>query len=106
MIQEYSRKVNDLYFKLEERLGMEEAEKLIGDLDDLYYTSLGFSEEEKQDLTKTFGKETYITESYENIPKYLKLVVVRECEDDMVLCMSKAEAYYLVPKKYLANEPS
>lgn len=44
-----------------------------------------------------------ITEDYENIPKYLKLYIIREYEDEMVLCISTAEEVYLVPKNLLDN---
>lgn len=104
MIMEYSKKVNELYFELEKMHDSNVAEKLIEDLDKLEYKFLGF--EEGEDLSKYFdeGKETYITEAYENIPRYLKLYMIRECEDDMVLCVSTADSYYLVPKKLLATE--
>jgi hypothetical protein len=102
MIQNYANEVNKLYFKLEEMFNMEKAEELIGSLDKLEYKFLGF--EENEDLSKIFETEPkYIIEQYENIPKYLKLHVIRECEDDMVLCSSTAETFYLVPKNLLAD---
>jgi hypothetical protein len=102
MIKEYADKVDELYFKLEEEFETNKAEKLVGDLDRLQYKFLGF--EENEDFNKYFEQEPkYLTEVYEDAPKYLMLYVIREYENEMVLCISTSDSFYLIPKSLLAD---
>lgn len=104
MIKEYEKEIFNLYKRLEEKgFSDDEAAEIVGDLDFLgdKFLNIEFGHPlfERMDSVEP----TFITEDYENIPKYLKLYIIREYEDEMVLCMSTAEEVYLVPKNLLDN---
>lgn len=48
------------------------------------------------------NKDTYITEPYEDIDRYIKLHVIYEYDNGMVLCSTTSEMICLVPKELLA----
>lgn len=101
MIKEYEEEINKVFSRLEERgINYEEAASIVGDLDFLHDKFLGL-DWEKISQRMDEVEPTFITKDYEDIPKYLKLYIIYDCEDDMALCLSTAETVYLVPKELL-----
>lgn len=50
------------------------------------------------------NKDTYITEDYERVQKYIRLNIIYEYDNGLALCENTVGSIYLVPQKLLANE--
>lgn len=104
MIKEYEKEINNVYKRLQDKgISYDEAAEFIGELDFLGDKFLGVEWDSPLFERMDTVEPTFITEQYEKIPKYLKLYIIRECEDDMFLCISTAEDIHLVPKNLLDN---
>lgn len=103
VIRKFGNEVTEVYFRLKEKgFPEDEIEEILGDLNtlDMDMLNLNWSEIDKR---MDEIEPTFIKEEYDNIAKFLKLYILRDCEDNMALCISTAQEVYLVPKNLLDN---
>lgn len=110
IIMTYDKEINNVFERMQGKgFSYDEVAEHIGELDFVGIKYLGIDYENLQKIESRMDEvePTYITESYSDgfhtAPKYQKLYIIRDYEDDMVFCIDTAEQTYLVPKNLLDN---
>ncbi|WP_405101577.1 hypothetical protein [Oceanobacillus sp. FSL H7-0719] len=101
LVQKYNELKNKLYFKLDKLgLDMDTIEELLENFGDLHDKTLKLGEYSDREAT---DKETYLTQQYEDIERYIKVNVIYEYDNGFTLCNTTAGSLHLIPKEYLAD---
>ncbi|WP_206759535.1 hypothetical protein [Paenibacillus sp. CFBP 13594] len=96
MIMKFYELENTLYFKLEPKLGLEEATELFDPFMD-YRDSL-LKTGKYLELDKCVNRHGFLKSKYETLPSYIKLTVIYDYENGYSLCETTNGDIYLIPK--------
>ncbi|MFS0855250.1 hypothetical protein AB3M99_02675 [Paenibacillus taichungensis] len=102
MIMKFYDLENKLYFKLEPKLGMEEANELLDPFMD-YRDSL-LKTGKYLELDKCLNKNGFLKSKYEILPSYIKLSVIYDYENGYSLCETTNGDIYLIPRDLINFE--
>ena len=102
IISEFSTLANNLYFELEKKLGIEEADKLVSGFDEVYSRELKIGKYLDEELV--LNKEGYLSEKYKEFPSYLKVNVIYEYENGYSLCETTSGIIALMPTDLIKTE--
>lgn len=98
----YSNLENELYFKLEQLLGMEKADELLDDFVDYREQCLKIGKHLDED--KHIGRSGFLTRKYEDFERYLRVVIIYNYDNGYSLCETTTGLIKLIPTEMINFE--
>ncbi|WP_336761368.1 hypothetical protein [Paenibacillus sp. USHLN196] len=102
MIMKHYDLENTLYFKLEAKLGVDEATDLFDPFLDYRESLLKIGK--YLELDKYVNKNGFLKSKYETLPSYLKLTVIYDYDNGYSLCENTNGDIYLIPRDLINFE--
>ncbi|WP_311078137.1 hypothetical protein [Paenibacillus polymyxa] len=102
MIMNYYELENTLYFKIEPKLGSEEADELLDPFMDYRERVLKIGKYLETD--KYVNRDGILKSKYESLASYMKLTVIYEYENEYSLCETTNGDIHLIPKELINFE--
>lgn len=99
MIMKHYDLENTLYFKLEAKLGVDEATELFDPL--LNYRESLLKIGKYLELDKYVNKSGFLKSKYETLQSYLKLTVIYDYDNGYSLCENTNGDVYLIPRNLI-----
>ncbi|MFS0643752.1 hypothetical protein [Siminovitchia sp. 179-K 8D1 HS] len=101
ILEEYKKLETNLYFRLidDEKMEIEKAEELVEGFTDFYERTLKLGK--YLDEEAYVNKDTYLIKRYKGLDSYLKLNIIYEYDNNLVLCETTSSMILLVPKEYI-----
>lgn len=100
IIMDYYNIENDLYFKLEKEVGQDKAEELLNDFADYRERLLKIGK--YLDDKNLSNKEGFLTERFEDFPRYTKVTVIYKYDNGFSLCETTSGLFMLAPSELIS----
>src|SRR5690625_3891316 len=101
IIQQFHSIETDLYFQLEKKLGVDEAEELLDGFTDYREKLLKIGK--YLDEEAVLNRDAVLNSKYNGFPKYLKLNILYEYENGFSLCETTTGLIELIPSELLTS---
>ncbi|QDX94717.1 hypothetical protein EEL30_22000 [Brevibacillus laterosporus] len=102
VIKKFESLASELYFELENELGVERADKLLKGFD--AYQSQLLKLGKYADEEKMLDKQGFLKDNYDGFPRYLKLTVIYEYNNGFSLCETTSGLILLAPTELISTD--